>query len=342
MPISSGKNRSKKSITTWKVNYLLEETVSDTTQVLSSFANPWGMMIYDNYIVCNVGAHDGIIRLDKLGNIIGNAVGVRDWEQNSSYPTGITANLTSLFRIIREKDSRPSRILICTEHGTVIGYNPDMDETSGYILINTKPIGLVDAFRGLTVAANRLYLANFSQGRIDVYDGQFNKLPGYYFVDNDQNDPLPPDYAPNNIVEIDDLLYVMYAKRKPGIIIAVEQGPGNGYISVFNLEGTWLRRFSSRGVLDTPWAFIRAPYECGIPVGSYLAGNTGDGRINIFDCTGKYVGPMLNQSGEPIAIEGLRALVPYYTSFNQIFFTSSVTDSDGTMGTIIKDQIVYY
>ncbi len=63
-----------------------------------------------------------------------------------------------------------------------------------------------------------------------------------------------------------------------------------------------------------------------IPPGSILVGNHGDGRINVFDCSGRFIGPLLNQSGLPLIIDGLRGLAPHYTNFNQIYFTASSND----------------
>ena len=121
------------------------------------------------------------------------------------------------------------------------------------------------------------------------------------------------------------------------------QGSGFGFVSVFNLDGTWVKRFTSRGVLNAPWAMIPAPCECGYPPGSFLIGNVGDGRINVFDCAGRYVGPLLGQSGLPIYLEGLRGLAPLYTDINQIYFASSPdSERDGILGSIIKDQVIYF
>jgi hypothetical protein len=88
---------------------------------------------------------------------------------------------------------------------------------------------------------------------------------------------------------------------------------------------------------------IPAPCECGFPPGSFLVGNNGDGRINIFDCNGRYVGPLLNQSGLPVVIEGLWGLAPHYTDFSEIFFTSAIDeDLDGLLGSLTRDQTITF
>lgn len=108
-----------------------------------------------------------------------------------------------------------------------------------------------------------------------------------------------------------------------------------------NYASHFVRRFTSRGVLNSPWAMIPAPCECGFPPGSFLAGNNGDGHINVFDCEGNFVGSLLGQSHLPIHIEGLWGLAPHYTNFSEIFFTSS-ENTIGMVGSIVKDQVIYF
>jgi uncharacterized protein (TIGR03118 family) len=138
-------------------------------------------------------------------------------------------------------------------------------------------------------------------------------------------------------------MYVLWARKDPNVTIHDLDGPGHGFISVFNLDGSFVRRFTSRGVLNSPWAMIPAPCECGFPPGSFLVGNNGDGRINVFDCNGRYVGPMLNMAGIPIKIEGLWGLAPHYTDFSEIFFASAPDENtDGLVGSIVRDQVILF
>jgi uncharacterized protein (TIGR03118 family) len=130
----------------------------------------------------------------------------------------------------------------------------------------------------------------------------------------------------------------LWAKKNPLVTVDTLHGAGFGFISVFNLDGSFVRRFTSRGVLNAPWGMIPAPCECGFPPGSFLVGNKGDGRINVFDCNGRYVGPLLNQSGLPVVIEGLYALGPHYTDFSEIFFTATPDENvDGLVGSMVVD-----
>ena len=154
---------------------------------------------------------------------------------------------------------------------------------------------------------------------------------------------IPPDYGPMNIVYIGSFLYVVYARKDPNIPVQHLDGAGHGYVSVFGLDGTFIRRFTSQGVLNTPWAIIPATYEAGFPPGFFIVGNQGDGRLNLFDCNGRYVGPLLNQSGLPLYLQGVWGLAPNYTSFSEIFFAATVNENiDGLVGSIVKEQVIYF
>jgi uncharacterized protein (TIGR03118 family) len=75
------------------------------------------------------------------------------------------------------------------------------------------------------------------------------------FVDPD----IPAGFAPFNIKEIDGVLFVSYAKQDAQKHDDVA-GPGNGFVNVFDTDGHLLRRFASRGRLNSPWGMARASY----------------------------------------------------------------------------------
>jgi uncharacterized protein (TIGR03118 family) len=143
---------------------------------------------------------------------------------------------------------------------------------------------------------------------------------GYEFIDKDNSDPIPSDYAPSNILHLDGYLFVLWCKKDPNNQTQFLDGPGYGFISIFNLDGSFVRRFVSRGALNSPWAMIPTPCECGFPPGSYLIGNNGDGRINIYDCNARYVGVLLYATGLPIVIYGLWGLAIHHGSRVEIYF----------------------
>ena len=99
----------------------------------------------------------------------------------------------------------------------------------------------------------------------------------------------------------------MYARVDP------EEGeeearPALGYVSIFNPNGTLIKRFISRGQLNAPWGIAKAPIgfwgEESDNTNVFLIGNFGDGRINAYDEDGNFLG-QLREHGNPIEIEGL-------------------------------------
>lgn len=333
----------RRAVTTWKVNYLISNRTNQAAHADPDLVNPWGIVVYNNQLWIVNDATDVMTNYDLFGNKILGSISVRDSAHNSAFPTGIAINCGGGFSISNGSTTKSGIFITCTEDGTVHVYNPNVDPLNSYIVINQQLTGQVAVYRGLAVANNILYLADFFDGTIDVFDSAYNRLTGFHFVDGDTSDPIPLDYGPTNIVHIGCYLYILYARKDPNVPIQDLDGPGHGFISVFGLDGSFIRRFTSRGVLNSPWAMIPAPCECGLPPGSFLVSNNGDGRINIFDCNGRYVGPLLNQSGLPLVIEGLWGLAPHYTDFSEIFFTSAPDEEmDGLVGSIVRDQVIYF
>ena len=336
-------NAPRRAVSTWKINYLVSNFANKASHSDEDLINPWGIIIWNNQLWVANGSTDSITNYDLFGNKLIGSISVRDAAHNSSFPTGLVVNCGGGFAVSANAISRSGLIVAATEHGTVHTYNPDVAPLNSFVVLNQQLTGEVAVYKGLAIANNTLYLADFFQGHIDVFDSNYNRLLGFHFQDGDSADPIPLDYTPNNIVHIGCYLYIIYARRDPNVTVHDLDGPGHGFISVFNLDGTFVRRFTSRGVLNSPWAMIPAPCECGFPPGSFLVGNNGDGRINIFDCAGRYVGPLLNQAGLPIIIPGLWGLAPHYTTHSEIYFAASPDeDVDGVVGNVQRDQIIYF
>ena len=333
----------RRAVSTWRVNYLVSNRPNQAAHTDSTLINPWGIVIYNNQLWIANNGTDSIVNFDLFGNKLLGSISIRDAAHNSSFPTGIVVNCCGGFPVSSGSSTKSARFLTATEHGTVHAYNPTVNPLSSFIVMNQQLTGVVTVYKGLALANSLLYLADFFQSTINVFDGNYNRLTGFHFVDGDTSDPIPLDYGPNNIVHIGCYLFVLYARKDTNITVNDLDGPGHGFVSVFGFDGSFVRRFTSRGVLNSPWAMIPAPCECGFPPGSFFIGNNGDGRINAFDCDGRFIGPLLNQAGLPIMIEGLWGLAPYYTDFSEIFFTSGANENtDGLVGSIVKDQVIYF
>ena len=115
-------------------------------------------------------------------------------------------------------------------------------------------------------------------------------------------------------------------------------GPGNGFVDVFDTNGHLLQRFASRGSLNSPWGVARASFAFGRFSGQILIGNFGNGKINVFDSAGQFLGTLRGDRGKPIVIEGLWTLTlggGRNSSSNTLYFTAGPNDeTNGLFGAI--------
>jgi uncharacterized protein (TIGR03118 family) len=263
--------------------------------------------------------------------------------QASGAPTGTVFNGGSGFIITANGVSAPSVFLFATEDGTISGWNPFVAPNQAIVTVpaaSTTSGGIAANFKGLAVGdtggGTFLYATNFRAGTIDVLNQDFQAV----HLSGSFSDPgIPTGFAPFGIQNIGGMLYVTYAKQDAAGYDNVD-GPGNGFIDVFNTSGTLLRRFVSQGPLDSPWGLTQAPADFGQFSNDLLVGNLGDGRINAFDPhTGAFVGPLTDANGAALTIPGLWGLA--FGSGGSgggpdtLFFTAGIQDQEhGLFGKI--------
>ena len=157
---------------------------------------------------------------------------------------------------------------------------------------------------GQTIGGAPLLLAaNFNSGKIDVFDTTFT------FVRSMTDPVLPAGYAPFGIQTIGGDVYVTLAKQDVDKQDDVA-GPGNGYVDVFALDGTFERRLVSQGDLNSPWGLVQAPAGFGSFGGDLLVGNFGNGLVHAYRLSnGAEVGTLMSSTGGPVDIPGLWGLV---------------------------------
>jgi len=215
-------------------------------------------------------------------------------------PTGIVFNGTSDFVI----GGSPALFIFATEDGTISGWNASLGTHAA--IGHTSASGA--NYKGLELATDStgnsfLFAANFSEGRIDVFDGNFAQttLPGNFLDPN-----IPAGYAPFNIALINGHLFVTYAKQNAAKTDAIFCA-GCGFVDSFDLSGNLIKRFASKGHLNAPWGMALAPGNFGTFSGDALIGNLGDGKINAYK-SGKFLGQLLNSASTPIVIKKLWGL----------------------------------
>ena len=220
-----------------------------------------------------------------------------------SAPTGQIFNGGADFELA---PGQPARFIFATEDGTISGWNPSTNPTNAILKVDNSGAAV---YKGLAIgnngSGNFLYAANFSQGRIDVFDTTFAPatLAGSFTDPN-----LPSGFAPFNIQNLNGNLYVTYAKQDAAKLDDVA-GPGNGFVDVYDTNGNLAKRLISNGSLNSPWGLALAPVNFGTFSNTLLVGNFGDGLINGFDpTTGAFLGSLEASGGNPITIEGLWGL----------------------------------
>ncbi len=214
------------------------------------------------------------------------------------HPTGVVSNGTTDFKL---PNGNPARFIFAQADGAVSGWN------GGSAAVKMAGETPGELYLGIALAAdganNFLYVANFSENKIEVLDKNWEE------VDKPFTDPdLPAGYSPWNIQNIDGKLYVMYAKHgtNPGEVVS--SAPGNGFVDIYNPDGSFIKRFISAGQLNAPWGITKAPAgfwgEDTDTQDILLVGNFGDGHINAYNSDGVFQG-QLRAHGNPIKIERL-------------------------------------
>ena len=252
-------------------------------------------------------------------------------------PAGQVFNGTTDFVITTPGGSAPAQFIFAGEGGTITGWDQTVSGSTATIAYDDAAGGAV--YKGLALAnngtANQLYATDLHNAKVDVFDTHFHKVA---LAAGAFTDPMiPAGFAPFNIQPINNQLYVTYAKQDATAHDEV-LGAGLGYVNVFDLNGTLVKRFASAGVLNAPWGIAMAPAGFGSASGNLLIGNFGDGLINRFDpATGNSLGAVSLASGKQLAIPGLWALAFGNGAANQpttsLFYTAGPNNqTDGVFG----------
>ncbi|WP_248323878.1 MULTISPECIES: TIGR03118 family protein [unclassified Caballeronia] len=231
-------------------------------------------------------------------------------------PTGMVWNASAAFLV--PGTTIPAAFIFSTEDGTLAAWAGGLSPANNAVLaVDNSAVPSVAnhaVYKGLAFGVNKrglfLFATNFRSGRIDVF-GPSGGVNGRYMsasTDGGFVDPqMPAGYAPFGISNIDGDLFVTYAQQDDQKHDDVA-GDGRGFVDVFDTDGHLLRRFASRGTLNSPWGVTRASFDFGPFSGKILIGNFGNGRINVFNNDGAFVDQLEDVYGNPLTIDGLWAL----------------------------------
>jgi len=223
-------------------------------------------------------------------------------------PTGTVFNGNATdFVVSQGGKSGGARFLFATEGGQILGWSPTVNAATAIPGVDNAGAGAV--YKGLAIAKGRLYATDFHNGRVDVYDAAWQKVPAPFA------DPkLPKGFAPFGIQALGDSIFVTYAKQDAAKHDDVA-GAGAGYVDQFTTDGRLVARVASGGRKNAPpnapWGLAMAPQGFGVFAGDLLVGNFGNGRISAYQQRGAtwvYKGQLRHGDQKLVTIDGLWAL----------------------------------
>lgn len=239
------------------------------------------------------------------GTVVTIPAGAASPTGSEGVPSGVVANPSDAFVVSGSAGTAPADFIFATLDGTIAGWSAAADASTAITVADNSAEGAI--YTGLAIGSNPtggafLYAANFRANVIDVFDESFALVA----VSGDWRDPrLPSNYAPYGIQNIAGDIYVTYARQNQQKNAAIN-GDGNGYVSVFDTEGNFIRRFTSQGQLNAPWGIAQAPASFSRFGGALIISNAGDGQINAFDpVSGRFLGQLQRPSGGALTIRGL-------------------------------------
>ncbi|MGA9063152.1 MAG: TIGR03118 family protein [Terracidiphilus sp.] len=214
----------------------------------------------------------------------------------------------------------PARFLFCTNDGLIVGWN---NPTAGAITVVKTTDG--SSYTGLTSATvngrRYLYAANFTKGRVDVYNDAFQRVD--WGEERFDDDWLPRNFVPFNVQTIGNDVVVTHALHEDGDQSETD-GPGLGFVDIYSADGRMQVRLEHGDWLNAPWGVALAPLDFGafshdLLVAWFAGGGTtqSSGYIAAYDlATGRFKGLLEDASGNPIAINGVWAISPGNSSPN--------------------------
>lgn len=316
--------------------YQQTNLVSDTSGMANhtdpKLVNPWGISFFPGqpfWIADNNSGYSTVYDASgdqELAVVIPAPAG----DTMPATPTGTVINSTGGFLV----GGVTSQFLFDSEDGTISGWNG-----TGSAILAVNNSGKSAVYKGLALvspagAAPYLAATNFRSGAVEAYDENFAATnPGGSFSDPN----LPAGYAPFNIQQVGNQLFVTYALQDAAKHDPVNAA-GNGVVDVYDLKGNFQSRFATGGHLNSPWGVVEASANFGAFSNDILIGNFGDGTIDAFDSHGNFLGQLQDATGTAISNGSLWALVfgaGGTGDANTLYFTAGLAnESHGLFGAI--------
>jgi uncharacterized protein (TIGR03118 family) len=166
-------------------------------------------------------------------------------------PTGQVNNTNTSSFPVAHDDGKSAHFIFANLNGTISAW--DTGPTA--FVQNTGAAGTVYTGLAINRAQTRLYAANTSLGRIDVFDSNF--LAFSLGPDAFRDPSLPTGLVPFNVQDIGGDIYVTYAPA--GLQNMRQANLGQGVVAIFDEDGNFIRELVSGSRLAAPWGIAIAP-----------------------------------------------------------------------------------
>ena len=242
-------------------------------------------------------------------------------------PAGIAFNPSPTDFVLKQGGA--ATFIFGSLDGTISAWNASL--ANAQTLVDNSTSGAV--YTGLAIensgTSSFIFAANFRANKIDVFDTKFAPANrAGTFVDP----TIPQGFAPFNVHILNDQVYVMYASQTPNAVPPTT-GAGAGFVSIFDVNGNFLKRAVSGGNLNAPWGIALAPTTFGQFGGALLVGNFGDGTINAYDpASFVFKGQLQDATGKTLVNDRLWEILFGQNGTgdpNTLYFSAGVNDEKG-------------
>jgi len=285
---------------------LTSDTQGMASHTDSNLINPWGIAFLPGNPFWIADNNSGKATLyDKTGAVQGTfTVPPPGGSANLATPTGVVANAAGGFNV----NGISSTFIFVTEDGTISGWYANLP--AAVRAVDHSAAGAV--YKGAALVTETggnqvLLVTNFNTATVEAYDSSFTPLA----LQGTFTDPtIPAGYAPFGIQQIGPSEVVVTYAQQDALKHDPVHAAGAGYVSLFDLQGNFMKRIASQGTLNAPWGVAVAPASFGQFQGALLIGNFGDGTINAFDLSSQtFLGQLKDSTGAAITNASLWALV---------------------------------
>lgn len=244
----------------------------------------------------------------------------------NSEPMGLVQNHTEGFRLATNYGTAPSFLITATRDSQILGWSPSAT-------VNTfvqKYLGTNnEVFTSACIASDHLYVTDFHNKKVCVFDNQFNDVTSSYRFINSAN----VNYYPYGIESDEKYIYVTYALNSNDEPV---NGPGYGMILVFKHDGCFVKTIVDEyDGTNVPYGTSNVPSNFAKTDHSFLVANSGSGTIQLRkNMEGKLLEILKDTSGQTIIIDTITSIVAFK---NVLFYTSSPYNNNlisGTYGAI--------